>query len=185
MPVSEPIPVPTVVLDKHFHNQRIVVSIQFERYPALEAKVQNELEALWSQTRKFWYLDFTQDNINMIIDTLKPYARIDQSLLIKKNAEFRNNFHGYNLSPETQNTLAKFKRWLTAKRYSPATVNTYCSIMVFFLKYIDKINCQHITSRTVEQFNYEFIVAPKKSISYQNQTINAIKQYLEYIHQEI
>ena len=32
----------------------------------------------------------------------------------------------------------------------------------------------------ISRFNYEFIVKPGKSISYQNQAINAIKQFLQY-----
>lgn len=67
------------------------------------------------------------------------------------------------------------------KRYSDATVTTYHQIAVFFVKYVHRRQIETITARTVAQFNYEFIVYPQKSISYQNQAINAIKQYLTYL----
>ena len=37
------------------------------------------------------------------------------------------------------------------------------------------------TKRVIEQFNYDFIYAKNRSISYQNQCINGIKKYLEFL----
>ena len=185
MPTNPLLPVPTVILDQHFHRERTIVSIQFDKYPALEQKVQVELLALWSQSRKFWYLDFNQDNVDLIISTLNPFAKIDKTPLQEKVAEYKNNLYALTLSDEDKVNLARFRRWLMSKRYSNSTVVTYCSILVFFLKYITKRNCGIITSRTVSQFNYEFIVAARKSISYQNQAINAIKQYLTYCEMDV
>ncbi|RZJ65626.1 MAG: integrase [Flavobacterium sp.] len=76
--------------------------------------------------------------------------------------------------------LQKFRRWMQTRRYSDATINTYCGLAEFFLKYLRRRGLTEINPRTVAQFNYEFIVLPKKSISYQNQAINAIKQFVNY-----
>jgi site-specific recombinase XerD len=62
---------------------------------------------------------------------------------------------------------------------------TYVSIATFFLKYINKRHCSEISAKTVDQFNYEFIAAPKKSVSYQNQAITALKQYFMYSNLDI
>ncbi|RZJ70422.1 MAG: integrase [Flavobacterium sp.] len=90
----------------------------------------------------------------------------------------RYNLYAVALSVEEYEDLLRFRKWLQTHRYSDSTVNTYCKMCEFFLKYLRKRNITAITARTIEQFNYEFIVSPQKSISYQNQAINAIKQYL-------
>ncbi|MBF6608543.1 MAG: tyrosine-type recombinase/integrase [Flavobacterium sp.] len=75
--------------------------------------------------------------------------------------------------------LGKFRKFLQTKRYSESTVETYMSLATFFCKYLEKRKAT-VSPMIVSRFNYEFIVLPQKSISYQNQAINAVKQYLEY-----
>src|SRR5690606_14737232 len=73
-----------------------------------------------------------------------------------------------------------FVKWMQQKRLSENTVSTYYEVTVLFLKYLQLKNTDRITVKLIESFNYEYIVAPNKSISYQNQCINGIKKYMEY-----
>lgn len=69
------------------------------------------------------------------------------------------------------------------KRLSANTIHTYAEVTLHFLRYLQWKGYETITAKAIETFNYDFIVAPGKSISYQNQCINGIKKYMEYTGQ--
>ena len=81
---------------------------------------------------------------------------------------------------ELKNEIGKFNRWLIQKRFSKNTVKTYTNSVKFYLAYCIAKSLEFSAVRSIELFNYEFIVVKNKSISYQNQCINGIKKYLEY-----
>jgi site-specific recombinase XerD len=116
--------------------------------------------------RKNWYVNYSaitsQKNKTQKIKGEIPNIKLPTLLEVK------------------QKELEKFKKWMLQKRLSINTVNTYFEVTSFFLRYA-QLKQKPITVRLVEQFNYDFIVKPNKSISYQNQCINGIKKYLDYI----
>ena len=174
-------PLPTVYLDKVRHNERDVLSITYQGYNTLLfEKVTQNIRAIWSATRKMWYLPYSLENASSVVTILSPFAQIDRSKLEPKEQKMRYNLHAVALAPDEYEDLLRFRRWLETHRYTSSTVNTYSKMCEFFLKYLRKRGITAITPKTVAQFNYEFIVSPQKSISYQNQAINAIKQYLLY-----
>lgn len=170
---------PIVLLDFHIHRDKKVISIFLDNDQGTYACVKNELKATWSQTAKFWYLDYSEANRSRAIKVLSQFA-LDTSKLDRKERTHRENMHEIVLPEYTIQQIARFKKWMQTKRYSDSTVVTYCSLVVFFCKYLVKRNCTELSPMIVSRFNYEFIVHPQKSISYQNQAINAIKQYFEY-----
>jgi len=176
---------PTVILDRAVHRQKEILTIQFEKNRAIADIVQSVLHATWSQTRKFWYLNNSSENKIRILEILNPIAFVDTSKLKLKENKYRYNMDSITLSEITVVRIERFKKWLETKRYSDSTVNTYASLVTFFCKYLIKRNCTEMSPMIVSRFNYEFIVQPKKSISYQNQAINAIKQYFEYCGIEV
>lgn len=171
---------PTVTLDKTVHNQKAIISIRFERNTVIFHKVRSELHARWSESKRFWYLNYSESNKTEIIEVLKRHALLDIADLERKEQRSRENLDDIRLRYNDVKQIERFRKWLETKRYSDSTVNTYCSLIVFFCKYLQKRNCTALTPMIVPRFNYEFIVQPKKSISYQNQAINAIKQFFEY-----
>jgi len=172
-------PLPTVYMDLVVHHEAEVLSIVFRGYNTLlYQKLRQVLRATWSQSQRMWYLPYSLENSAYVLTVLSPYAFIDRHRLEVKEQKMRANMMSVALSIAEYEDLARFKRWLETHRYSGTTVITYCKLIEFFLKYVQKRNITAITTRSIAQFNYEFIVAPQKSISYQNQAINAIKQYL-------
>jgi integrase/recombinase XerD len=176
---------PTVVLDRAIHRQKEIITIQFEKNTGLLKMIQYELQASWSQTRNCWYVDYNKENELRIVAVLNNFVFVDTSKLRYKENKQRYNMDAIVLSEIEINRIARFKKWLETKRYSDSTVNTYSSLVIFFCKYLIKRNCTEMSPMIVSRFNYEFIVQPKKSISYQNQAINAIKQYFEYCGIEV
>lgn len=174
-----PLPLPSVILDFDLHRNKQIISIRFDKDWGVYACVKNEVGATWSQTAKYWYLDFSEANKTRAINLLSEFA-LDTSRLDRKAKVYRQNMHDVVLPDNMQEQMTRFRKWLQTKRYSDATVNTYGSLVVFFCKYLIKRNCTEMSPMIVPRFNYEFIVQPNKSIAYQNQAINAIKQYFEY-----
>ena len=84
------------------------------------------------------------------------------------------------LIEEQTTQMSQFKKWLEQKRFSENTVNTYVEVTTLFLRYVNFKKIDTITSRSIEQFNYDFIFNTKKSVSYQNQCISGIKHYFDF-----
>ena len=171
---------PVVTLNRTMHRNHEILSICFEKNVLLEHKIGAVLKAKWSHTRKFWYLDYTASNKVMILEILAENAYIDTTKLLLYEERQRYNMDHIVLPFYDLQRISKFKKWLETKRYSDNTVHTYSGLVVFFCKYLIKRNCTELNPMIVSRFNYEFIVKPKKSISYQNQAINAIKLFFEY-----
>lgn len=175
-----PAALPTVILKRTIHRNKEVLSISFEKNAVLEQIVRLLPYIQWSQTRKFWYLYYSNANKIIVLEKFGNVAYIDTSPIRHFEEKRRYNMDKIMLSDVIIEKIERFKKWLETKRYSESTVTTYSNLIVFFCKYLVKRNCSELTPMIVSRFNYEFIVQPKKSISYQNQAINAIKLYFEY-----
>jgi integrase/recombinase XerD len=171
---------PKVVLDKVRHRDADVLTISFPYNSLLMHTLKNLLGAVWSESRQLYYLPYSLENSAQVMLTLSPIADIDKSALEGKEKRYLENLYNIALSDYDHGNIQRFTRWLQTKRYSDSTVDTYINLITFFIKYVKKRGFVTITPKTVAQFNYEFIVAPNKSISYQNQAINSIKQYLRF-----
>lgn len=153
----------------HRNNEQI--SIKFERNTAVKNYIKLLSGVKWSQTHKTFYIKNTQKNE---IDLLNH--------LNKKNWKIVNKLHSVRikLTNTQEKELLKFKNWLIQKRLSESTVITYTNLIKYFLQYSNYKKNNKLSARFIEAFNYDFIVKKGKSISYQNQAINAIKKYLDY-----
>lgn len=82
------------------------------------------------------------------------------------------------LRPWHQLGLKQFERQLKSARYSENTIKSYTEALRVFLKFNNDKLISEITERDVVNFNNDYIIKNKLSISWQNQAINAIKHYL-------
>lgn len=168
------------------HKNQHVISINFE----FNLDVKNYINAIegvcWSKTHKTFYIANTFLNKQKLYKALRHKNwYVNYSALASKKVQTKKNKEGINtlklpvLLEVQQKELEKFKKWMQQKRLSTNTVNTYFEVTSFFLRYA-QLKQNPVSTRLIEQFNYDFIVRPNKSISYQNQCINGIKKYLDY-----
>lgn len=80
-----------------------------------------------------------------------------------------------------EHDLAAFRRWMQEKRLAASTVDTYVQVTAKFLGYASRKRAPEISAIWIQRFNFDEIVKKKRSISYQNQCINGIKKYLEFL----
>lgn len=133
-------------LIKHHHTDRIAV--EFERDAELIRRIKLLDDARWNPQKKYWHLPDTAEN------------RERFKLIPKQDTE---------PSAEGQEHLVKFGRWLSAKRYSASTIDTYKQALRVFLVYYRKKEVGALTNADVLDFNNDYILKKNLSASYQNQ----------------
>lgn len=178
---------PTITLKPLYHKNGAQIAIGF----AFDTEVKSVVSSLpgvqWSQTHRTFYISHTSvHKKELYVRLRKKNWYVDYSHLTPVQSDLGKAFPkrtvhivGAALCEETQIRLSQFERWMEQKRLSPHTVSTYVEVVGFYLRYLQKHGLG-LTARSVEQFNYDFIVAPNKSISYQNQCINGIKKYMDF-----
>lgn len=178
----ETLELPVVRLTRHLHRNEIVLAMRFARDRLLSTICRESLGALWSHTKKAWYVPWSERMEMTVIVTLESYARIefaDPENLARKSGDV------FFMSVRVQKELSRFERWLTTQKLSANTVTHYAKAVGRFLSYIESTGTTTITARTLERFNYDFIIKERKSVSYQNIIINALKYYFKYSGREI
>lgn len=70
---------------------------------------------------------------------------------------------------------------LESRRYSESTVNSYRYMFREFLKHLYPKPLHQVTLEDIQRYHHELVVKKNVSRSYQNQSINAIKFYLEQV----
>lgn len=166
-------------IEKHREND--VISLRFEKHSTLISVVKNQLNASWSQSKLFWYLPYSNSNLDTISKTLNQYAQIDFSAI---NAYFEKQEKQYKtvtISNSQIEEIEKFTNFLITHRYSESTINTYKSVVSFFIHFCVKNKISKYDINAVEKFNFDFIVTQNKSINYQNQCINGIKKFYKFL----
>ena len=82
---------------------------------------------------------------------------------------------------EYQQAIAVLHDRLVLKHYSEHTVRTYLSMFKKFLDYIDPVPLHRVDTETIKRYHLWLIESCKFSASYQNQSINALKFYMEKV----
>lgn len=159
------------------------IAISFKYNDEIRLHLKQLAGVKWSATNKTFYIKNTAHNKKMIYSHLRlincyvDYKNLKNEV---KSVTKKPKFQLPKLTNEEKINLEKFKKWLSQKRLSPNTIATYIEVTTFFIRYALYKKATFYNARLIEAFNYDFIVTPNKSISYQNQCISGIKQYLEY-----
>ena len=83
--------------------------------------------------------------------------------------------------PDYQQAMDLMLQKLTLKKYSPNTIKTYMHMFKQFLEYIHPMPLHQVTTAHIMHYHKELVTLHHVSSSYQNQSINAIKFYIEKV----
>ena len=175
-----------ITLSPLIHKNNNIIAINFKFDLATKDYIKSIEGVKWSNTHKTFYILHTLENKNKLYNALRlkncyvDYRAL-KTIKINENSVKTPSIKLPKLQESHQIVLKKFRKWMQQKRLSNNTINTYVEVTTFFLRY-KHLKQLPISARLVEQFNYDFIVKANKSISYQNQCINGIKKYLDYIN---
>lgn len=174
----------TIKLTSLVHKNKEQIAISFNYDNEIKLHLKKLAGVKWSNTHRVFYISYTQENKkNLYLHLRTKKWFIDYTDLKVKNNRVEALIPSLILPTLTEaqlQDLKKFEKWLTQKRLSNNTVNTYKEVTKLFLRYSNLKNTTNYSVRLIESFNYDFIVKQKKSISYQNQCINGIKKFLYY-----
>ncbi len=132
----------------------------FEKDATLISRIKTFEDALWSASKRYWHLPDTEQN--------RLHFRLPLA---------------HTLLPNTEGltSIETFKRYLSSKRYSPNTINTYSEALKSFLTFCNTKAIKEITNDDVIAYNNDYILKHNLSSSYQNQIVNAIKLYFKIV----
>ncbi len=84
-------------------------------------------------------------------------------------------------NPNYRTCPEAFVNKLKTRRYSPNTVRTYTDLFEEFINYYPELDPKEISERDIVQYLRYLVDERQISVSYQNQSINAIKFYYEQV----
>ncbi|MCW3076138.1 MAG: integrase [Bacteroidetes bacterium] len=186
---------PKVILLKGTHYNEEIIKIDFEKNILVLEHLRQLRHVRWSKTLGSWYVAVKICPPEQIVSVLRAVAEVDDSafrvslpvsepvittILPTKNenvvfasrAEF-NVGH--------QEKISDFRKWLSSRRYSESTINTYCDALSMFLKYFGGKPVEAISNQDLIEFNNNYILKNKLSSSFQNQVVNAVKLFFRTI----
>lgn len=175
----------TVILKPLVHKNEPQIGIYFPYNESLKSYVKAYGGVYWSNTHKAFYVGDSSETRQKLFQYFRnENIFVDYKALKKEkptsNKQLKKEIKLPPLTEQQNKELEKFKKWMAQKRLSANTIGTYAGVTLLFLRYVNLKKQREITSKLIEAFNYEFVVAPGKSVNYQNQCINGIKKYLEY-----
>jgi len=135
------------------------IALEFENAAANTAEIRNFPDVAWSRSKNVWHVPAHPEN-------LKFFGFIEEI-------------------PSNRAEVEKFRQWMRSRRYSEATVKSYCEGLWQFLNFFPEKRPAEISNDDVIFFNNEFIRKKRHSSSYQNQVVNAIKLYFRTVEDRV
>jgi integrase/recombinase XerD len=147
---------------------------------ALRLQIKKYPYCSWDAKNKWWTIPFSDIYLNEI-----QAIALESGLKVTFEEEPAGNagvkrisaydIPNYRQCPETM--ILKMKE----KRYSESTIKVYKDMFTEFINYYHKFDIDTINEAQIISFLRYLVMERKVSISYQNQSINAIKYYYEKV----
>jgi integrase/recombinase XerD len=180
----------TITIRKGEHRKMEVVFLQFPRDEVLIKVIRNNYDARWSATRQMWYIPSAQFELHEFMKLMKGKAWIDYSGLKESNhpkepvspEHKKPEKKAFKEAPEhIKDKLTQFRKWMTHKRYSESTINTYADAVKQFLMFYFNRDIKSLNNDDMIEYIHEHIVKNGLSFSYQNQLVNGVKLFFREI----
>lgn len=144
----------------------------------------------WKPDDYYWEMPNSEDNFELVTAYFGQRAHsfeVDDRLSIQKQKE---NYLAIDLKNKEiaeegkqliENLMILFRKWLTHRRYSLSTIDTYSEAVRLFLKYTCPKPPDEVVVEDMVSFVNEYIIANELSYSYQNQVINGCKLFFKEV----
>ncbi len=163
------------------------IGMQFYPTRSILALIKTLENPIWDDEHSMLYILNTESNLESIFATFRGIAWINCRYFFK-NKPIHQNAPEVDLRPvrkslpavHHQNGLQEYIDLLETRRYSLNTAKTYVYLFRDFLAYYNDRELIEINEMDIKHYMHR-IVKSGKSVSYQNQAINAIKFYYEQV----
>mgnify|MGYP005754134983 CR=1 FL=1 len=137
--------------------------------------------ARWRTELGCWVVPAERDMIYRMFSFFKPLdiwidqRRLEhQALTIHEKKKNRKDLI-QGMTEEKREVYDRFIKYLSTKRYSPSTCDTYGTMAEVFLGWASNLELEKVTLMDIDRFNHEFIIGNGYSVSYQRQMVGALK----------
>ncbi|HMG89599.1 MAG TPA: site-specific tyrosine recombinase/integron integrase [Chryseolinea sp.] len=164
------------------------IGMQFYASKLIHALIKTLDSPKWSAQYSMVYIANTPNHINSIFKAFKGSAWINCRYFYRNKPVFANaqevdlSFlkRKAALASHPEACPGEYIQLLETKRYSINTARTYTGLFSEFIQYFQGRPLKEINENDIRQYMLS-IVKSGKSLSYQNQAINAIKFYYEQV----
>ena len=168
---------PTIFLEQKSHKRELKLLLKFDFNDTLINLTKQLKDVRWSKTLHSWYLNFTQENIQLVSEIFKDITKVNTDKLPKKELFKRN------LTAAEKILLNDFYLYLKGKRYSLSTLQTYTFFVADFVNFHTKKALEELTNRDVELFIEKVFIERNYSVSSQRQFVSALKLFIVFYPQ--
>ena len=186
--------------DRVIHKGENRIALRFPYDTDLIELVKELDDARWSSEMKYWHIKDSPEIINHLLEKFRGKAFIDYSdlktwssdssdipvnlikekRLLKKINISIEEFPRLNVKGE--NDIERYRRWMEAQRYPQSTIQTYCSMMTKFLRFVSPKEACECDSDDLLRLINEYILPNNLSFSFQNQMISSVKKFYGHIY---
>jgi integrase/recombinase XerD len=165
-------------------DDKLVIKFTGRYDPEWIREIKSFGNAWFDYKRKEWVLDWSR----LAVDSLSDYfSSHDVEVSVRKNvvtAAIKGNreekgmeIRDRELDGETMQGVENVRRYLSEKRYSARTIESYISLIILFFKYFIPRKPADLTEEDISDFFNDYVLFNKYSSSYQNQIISGLKIY--------
>lgn len=161
------------------HREHAVFLMQFSKDEELST-ICKRLGCSYTKTHSGWTLPNNRENLRALFHHFKGIAHLDTTQIFakpQKEKPVKPPSAKEQLTPEHQQKLLEYERFLRSKRFAESTIKSYIASIQIFLAYFKEKPMAEISNHDIIAFNNDYILAKKLSSSFQNQMVNSIKKF--------
>ena len=178
-----------VIIIQSTYNQTNKVIYKFKENETLLNTLKNQIQGFhWNSELKSWISPYYPALKKELFQLLRGRYWLDYSGLTNKTANNSDVFKKHvgsktldKLNEEQLIYLQQFRDYLSASRYSPSTIQSYCDAVSTFFRFFSTKAISEIDNQDVITFNNAYILHHKLSASFQNQVINGLKLFYQVV----
>lgn len=200
-----------ITLKPLLHREQECIGIYFEHNTKLNGAIQKYAGAMWSQTKKVWYVPLSKANYNKLFFAVKDRAEIEQSALHEYLAQKKKkqsllpaiqtavskatmlpvvpihiskkitHFTLGKIHPVNKHVLQQMEEKLKLKAYSASTRRTYLQEMSHLLGMLKNIPADELTPAHLKRYLVYCHDELKLKENTLHSRINAMKFYYEQV----
>jgi len=169
----------TITITAIVHRNERIFLLKFDK----DTELANRCKAIgcsYTKTHSGWTLPNNRENLRALFHHFKGVAHLDTTPIFakpQKQKYVKPPSAKEQLTPEHQQKLVEYERFLRSKRFAESTIKSYIAAIQIFLAYYKERPLTEITNQDVIAFNNDYILAKRLSGSFQNQMVNSIKKF--------
>lgn len=167
-------------LELIWHENTTQIAIRFPYHAAAIQKLRLHLQTYFSRTQRAWLVVYSPEQWQLVLKIMRSFGPVDDTEM-QVNPAPKGLDAGAKEHKEASVAVEALRRFMANARYSDNTIHTYTEALRVFMRYFYGRSLSDITNDDLIDFNNDYILKRKLSLSYQNQIINAIKLYYRHI----